>query len=162
MGGPPKVNKSEDFELDVPDITRGDLVKHYKKEIKAAILTLRQSILVNGTLSRDLMLLYGDVEKQVEVAASFKWLVHKRSLRSVKTSFKCGYSKKNDCVMFTAVTLVYYLHQFQEDKIEEKKIKMQLAKLRALRTHGLKNFKVKGDDRNGYYLRLQKGYGLQS
>jgi hypothetical protein len=62
--------------------------------------------------------------------------------------------------MFVAITLVHRLHQFEADKTEEQKIKVQLAKLRALGAHGLKNFKVKGDDRDGYYLRLQEGYGL--
>ena len=151
MAGPPKVNKSEDFGLDVPDITRGDLVKQYKKEIKAAILALRQSVLVNGTLSRDLMLLHSEVEKHAAVHASFNWGVHKRSLKKTP---KCRFTKKNDCVMFVATVLVYYLHQFEAGQVEKKKIKTQLAKLQTLRVHGLKKYKVKGDDRGGYYLRF--------
>lgn len=157
MPGPPKVKKSEDFSLDVPDITRGDLVKHYKKEIREAILTLRQLVLVNGTLSRDLMLLHGQIENPVEILAAFNWGVHKRSLKKTP---RCRFTKKHDCVVFTATTLVYYLHQFSAACVEEKEITTQLARIRALGANGLKNFKVKGDDRNGYYLGLQKGYGL--
>jgi hypothetical protein len=156
MAGPPKVNKSEDFELDVPDITRGDLVKCYKQEIREAILALRQLVLVNGTLSRDLMLLHGQIEKHTEVSAAFEWGAHKR----LSATPRCRSTKKHDCIMFTAVVLVYYLHQFEAGQVEEKEITSQLAGLRALGANGLKNFKVKGDDRNGYYLGLQKGYGL--
>ena len=99
------------------------------------------------------MLLHGQIGKHVEVHASFTWGVHKRSLEKTP---KCRFSKKNDCVMFTATILVYYLHQFEAGQVEEEKIKMQLTKLKALRVHGLKKYKVKGDDRSGYHLRLQK------
>lgn len=156
MAGPPKVNKSEDFSLDVPDLTRGDLVKRYKAEIREAILALRQLVLVNGVLSRDLMLLHGQIGKHVEAHAAFEWGAHKRSLKKTP---KCRFAKKNDCVMFIAITLVYYLHQFETDQAEEKKIITQLAKLRGLGAHGLKNFKVKGNDCNGYYLKLKEGFG---
>ena len=155
MGGPPKVKKSEDFALDVPDITRGDLVKRYRQEIREAILALRQLILVNGTLSRDLMLLHGQVKKYAEVKAAFEWGAHKRS---VKTDPKCRSTKKHDCIMFIAIVLVYYLHQFEADQAKEDKITTQLARLRGIGAHGVKNFTVKGDDRNGYYLKLKEGF----
>lgn len=157
MGRPPKVNKSEDFSLDVPNLKKSDLIKHYKQEIREAILALRQINLTNGTLARDLMLLHGQIEKPVEVQAAFTWGAHKRSL---KTDPKCRFVKKGDCTMFVAIMLVHCLHQFEANRGKEKEIKTQLARLRALGANGLKNFKVVGDDKDGYYLKLRKGQGL--
>ena len=152
MGKPPKVNKSGDFGFDVPDLKKIDLVKRYKKAIKKVILKLRQSVLVNGTLSRDLMLLLEGLGKHTEVQALFKWGAHARHLENTP---RCRFAKKIDCVMFTAIVLVYRLHQFEAGDVEESKIEVQLAKLKALEAHGLSGFKVKGDDKNGYCLRLK-------
>ena len=155
MGGPPTVNKPDDFELEIPDVDEAARRERLAKEIREAIMSLRSTLHIQGGLSRDLMDLHRMINKKIEVNALFDGSAHARDYGTQHV--KCRFRNHNKCILFAVLKLLKFFNDGDESLSH---VDYQLARVRAIGANGHENFTVVGDDREGYILQLKEGQGL--
>ena len=152
---PPTVKKSDDFELEVPDIDEEAKRERLGTEIREAILALRSTMYIQGQLSRDLIELHRIVNIKTDIDALFDSSAHARNYGTQYVN--CRFKNHNKCVLFAVLKLIKF---FNDEDESLSHVDCQLARVRAIGANGHDNFEVHGDERKGFHLQLKNGVGL--
>lgn len=147
MGLPPKI---DDFSLEVPDADTLAENKAYLAAVKKAIMDLRKTVLIKGTLAANLMELHGIVNDPDLMLARFNHYVHARHL---KVDTTCKFRTKNCCLLFSVVLLIGFYQKYIGPTPSDKVLlNRQLKYINTITKDGLQAYGVKGDEREGYKL----------
>jgi hypothetical protein len=153
MNGPPKI---DDFSFNVPDADVVAENKAYLVAVKKAIMDLRKTVLIKGTLAAALMELHGIVNNTDLAAAKF---VHYAHARYYDKDVTCRFRTRNCCLLFNVVLLIGHYQEYTgptpvpSDKVL---LDRQLKIINTITKDGLKPYSVKGDEREGYKLVRRK------
>jgi len=156
MGLPPKVSRSNDFTLDIPNPGDVKLTKALTSDVTCAIFSLRATVLIKGSLADSLMTLHRSVNNETEIAAQYDAHVHPRLGKNAR----CRLPKKSDCVRFAVIKMIHLLQGFKKGLITDWQVTKQIAVVNAIAANQYENFRVSGNPKVGFTLVLKRDSGL--